>query len=327
MLEVAELFCGAGGMTLGLQQAGMRPRLGIDLNPHCISTYRRNFHSSSGIVADISRVHASDILSKVRSRDSLVLAGCPPCQPFSQLHRTKPRDVPEFDHYLRLIWSVRPQWIVFENVPRIRSWTAIWDRLLQRLQRLGYHVQINVINAHAFGVPQRRQRLILVASRSPFQIMWPNNIPERTVRNSIGHLAQEDLSVPNHTSMTLSPNNLRRIRQTSLNGGVSKPHSSAFNDSYARMQWDGPAPTITTKCISYSNGRFGHPCFDRAVTVREAALLQGFPMQFVFEGPLKETARQVGNAVPPPVACWIGKQICHQKVSSLGNVSREIMTA
>lgn len=82
MLEVAEIFCGAGGMTLGLQQAGMRPRLGIDLNPHCISTYRRNFRSSSGIVADISEIHANDILSKVRSRDSLVLAGCPPCQPF-----------------------------------------------------------------------------------------------------------------------------------------------------------------------------------------------------------------------------------------------------
>ena len=222
--------------------------------------------------------------------------------------------MPEFDHYLRLIWSIRPQWIVFENVPRMRSWTALWARLEDRLDRMGYFRQVSVIDANDFGVPQRRQRLILVASPEESNIQWPSSVPQVTVRKSISHLPNADTSIPNHVSMTLSRDNLARIRKTSSNGGISKHIDSAFHDSYARMHWDEPAQTITTKCISYSNGRFGHPHFDRAVTVREAAILQGFPMDFTFEGPLKETARQVGNAVPPPVACWIGKQIVRRKI-------------
>ena len=239
---------------------------------------------------------------------------CPPCQPFSRLNRKQCDDVPEFDHYLRLIWSIRPQWIVFENVPRMRSWTALWARLEDRLDRMGYFRQVSVIDANDFGVPQRRQRLILVASPEESNIQWPSSVPQVTVRKSISHLPNADTSIPNHVSMTLSRDNLARIRKTSSNGGISKHIDSAFHDSYARMHWDEPAQTITTKCISYSNGRFGHPHFDRAVTVREAAILQGFPMDFTFEGPLKETARQVGNAVPPPVACWIGKQIVRRKI-------------
>jgi DNA (cytosine-5)-methyltransferase 1 len=313
MFEVAEIFCGAGGMTLGLQQSGMTPKIGIDLNPHCISTYSRNFKKSLGIVADIADVRANDILSRVQSRHSLVLAGCPPCQPFSRLHRKRCSDVPEFDHYLRLIWSIRPQWIVFENVPRMRTWTDLWSRLEDRLDRMGYNCQVCVIDAHEFGVPQRRQRLILVASPDEFDLAWPNKIPASTVRKSISHLPFANSAIPNHISMTLSHDNLARIQKTTQNGGISKPIDASFHDSYARMHWDEPAPTITTKCISFSNGRFGHPHFDRAVTVREAAILQGFPMEFVFDGPLKETARQVGNAVPPPVARWIGNQICEQR--------------
>ena len=309
MFEVAEIFCGAGGMSLGLQNSGMTPRVGIDLNPYCISTYKRNFKNSTGVVADIANIRANDILSCVQSRESLVLAGCPPCQPFSRLHRKECGEVPEFDHYLRLIWSIRPEWIVFENVPRMRAWTELWERLQYRLDRMGYNCQISVIDANDFGVPQRRQRLILVASPNDFQITWPSTIPRLTVRNSIGHLPFASTAIPNHVTMALSRDNLARIRRTSSNGGISKPADAPFHDSYARMHWDEPSPTITTKCISYSNGRFGHPHFDRAVTVREAAILQGFPMDFRFEGPLKETARQVGNAVPPPVAHWIGKQI------------------
>jgi DNA (cytosine-5)-methyltransferase 1 len=313
MLEVVEIFCGAGGMSLGLQQAGLVLRAGIDINPHCIATYQKNFGSSIGIVSDIANIRANDVLSHVQSRDSLVLAGCPPCQPFSRLHRKECNEVPEFDQYLRLLWGIRPQWVVFENVPRIRAWTTLWERLNDRLARMGYKCQSTVVDARDFGVPQRRERLVLVASRNEFDIQWPEKGQGVTVRSTIGHLPYLNASIPNHMSMTLSKNNLIRIRKTTTNGGISKPSESPFHDSYARMHWDEPAPTITTKCISYSNGRFGHPQYDRAVTVREAAILQGFPMDFVFEGPLKETARQVGNAVPPPVAHWIGTQICDHR--------------
>ena len=130
-----------------------------------------------------------------------------------------------------------------------------------------------------------------------------------TVRDAISCFPDVDDSIPNHRTMTLSPSNQERIERTSGNGGLSKDTDSSFVDSYGRMRWDLPAPTITTKCISFSNGRFGHPVFNRAITVREAAVLQGFPSSFVFNGPLKESARQVGNAAPPPIAKWIGEQI------------------
>jgi DNA (cytosine-5)-methyltransferase 1 len=313
MFEVAEIFCGAGGLTLGLEQSGMVPRVGIDFNPHCVSTYQKNFPRATATVADIATVRAADILSRVESRERLVLAGCPPCTPFSRLHRSVTRDIPEFDHYLRLIWSVRPQWIVFENVPRMRTWTKLWESLLSRLDRMGYNCQISIVHAEDFGVPQRRERLIVVASPCDFEILWPSKKAEPvSVRRSIANLPFANPEIPNHVSMTLSKENLARIRRTAANGGISKAAESAFHDSYARMHWDEPAPTITTKCISYSNGRFGHPDFDRAVTVREAAILQGFPMNFIFNGPLKQTARQVGNAVPPPVAKWIGQEILKQ---------------
>lgn len=312
MLEVVELFCGAGGMSLGLRQAGLKPRLGIDLNPHCIATYGRNFGSSVGKVADVADLSARDLLSRVRCRDELVLAGCPPCQPFSKLHRRQPTQVPVFDHYLRLIWGVRPKWIVFENVPRIRLWESLWQSLMERLNRLGFEVSVSLVDAAQFGVPQRRQRLILVAARDGFSLRWPQEPTIQTVRTAIGSLPEEDPAIPNHVSMSLSADNLERIRRTQPDGGISRSRTSSFYDSYGRMAWDDVAPTITTKCISFSNGRFGHPQFDRAITVREAAILQGFPMNFVFEGPLKETARQVGNAVPPPVARWIGREIRRQ---------------
>lgn len=312
MFEVAEIFCGAGGMTLGLQNAGMIPRVGIDLNPHCISTYSRNFTESVGVVSDIAAVKPGEILSRVRSRKDLVLAGCPPCQPFSRLTRAEVREIPEFDHYLRLLWTIRPEWIVFENVPRMKSWVELWSKLQGRLSRMGYKSEVKIIDASDFGVPQRRQRLILVASQRDFCLKWPKPKVPKTVRQSIGHLPLASTKIANHVTMTLSKSNLRRIRSTSCDGGISKAADASFHDSYGRMHWDLPAPTITTKCISFSNGRFGHPHFDRAVTVREAAILQGFPMKFEFKGPLKETARQVGNAVPPPVAEWIGRQIMSQ---------------
>jgi DNA (cytosine-5)-methyltransferase 1 len=158
------------------------------------------------------------------------------------------------------------------------------------------------------GVPQSRQRLIVVASRlGPFSISLPKRT-HRTVREAIADLPASDGGIPNHQTMQLSGDNLRRIKAIRSPGGASRV-GDTFADSYARMHWDRPSPTITTKCVSFSNGRFGHPSFHRALTVREAARLQGFPDSFVFEGGVLATARQVGNAVPPPLAAFLGRQI------------------
>jgi DNA (cytosine-5)-methyltransferase 1 len=309
MLEVVDLFCGAGGLSWGLRRGGLTVRAGIDLSPACIATYRRNLPRVEGVVGDLCSLSRQDILEFVSSPDNLVLAGCPPCRLFSQLHRRRKPLGDEFGAYLRLLWSLRPKYVVFENVPRIVDRVDAWGALTARLKQLGYFSCSEVVTADHFGVPQRRRRLVLVAARAPITLPKPPEAAPRTVREAIGHLPERDETIPNHITMNLSLANQARMRKTGRDGGRSKPHHVPFDDSYGRMEWDRPAPTITTRCISFSNGRFGHPEYNRAITVREAALLQGFPEYFVFEGGIKETARQVGNAVPPPLAAWLAQII------------------
>ena len=309
MLEVVDLFCGAGGLSWGLGQGGLTVQAGIDISPNCIATYRRNLCGATGIVANLGNLKRNDILPLVASSDHLVLAGCPPCRLFSQLHRRRKPLGEEFSAYLRLLWSLKPRYVVFENVPRIVDRDDAWGALTGRLAQLGYSYCSQVVTADHFGVPQRRRRLVLVAARTPISLPDPPPVKLRTVRDAIAHLPQIDPSIPNHVTMNLSKSNMARIRCTSPDGGRSKTFRVPFDDSYGRMEWNRPAPTITTRCISFSNGRFGHPEYDRAITVREAARLQGFPDHFVFEGGIKETARQVGNAVPPPLAIWLAEVI------------------
>lgn len=309
MAEVIDLFCGAGGMSSGLQAAGLNVCAGVDVSSACIETYQRNIQGANGICSSIADVTARQLLALLPKQGPFVLAGCPPCQLFSQLHRSERPVGEEFGHYLRLVWALRPDYLVFENVPRIVDYRRAWQLLLDRLRRLGYHVTHTVISSDLLGVAQRRKRMVLVAARTPVRLDDPKACEAQTVRDAIGHLPNADASIPNHITMKLSPSNLARIRATHKNGGRSKRPRSAFDDSYGRMRWDAPAPTITTRCISFSNGCFGHPIFDRAITVREAALLQGFDSNYVFVGGVWETARQVGNAVPPPVARWLGENI------------------
>ena len=308
------MFCGAGGMSLGLMLAGMTPRLGVDLSEHCTATYARNFTRADTLRLDVANLRAKHILTFIQSEKNLVLAGCPPCQLFSQLHRRLKAVGPEIKSYLSLIESLAPRCLVFENVPQIRSYPDAWNALLDSLVRLNYHVTHKILCASDFGVPQHRKRLILIASRRRIEIPERIELIPVTVREAIGEMPEHDPAIPNHFTMKLAPQNLIRLKMTPKNGGTSKRSGAAFDDSYARMYWDRPSPTITTRCVSFSNGRFGHPEYDRAITVREAATLQGFPEDFVFEGGVWESARQVGNAVPPPVAHAVGNQI----VSALG---------
>jgi len=180
--------------------------------------------------------------------------------------------------------------------------------VFRSLQGYGYEVSFGVLKATAFGVPQQRERLIVVAGRQQVGLPVGSFDCPRTVREAIGHLPDKPITILNHKTMKLSPENLERIK-TLRPGENSRVHGQSFADSYARMAWDKPAPTITTKCISFSNGRFGHPKYHRGLTIREAAILQGFPASFEFVGSLWSCARQVGNAVPPPIAFALGKHI------------------
>jgi DNA (cytosine-5)-methyltransferase 1 len=309
MLDVIDLFSGAGGMSAGLREAGLSIRGGFDVNPYCVATFQQNFPGAVAVRSCVSELSAAEIAALARPGRRLVLAGCPPCQLFSQLHRSERPVGEEFGHYLRLVWAIRPDYIVFENVPRIVDYADAWNLLLSRLSRRGYYFDYRVVAADRLGVPQSRKRLVLVAAKTPIVLNDPPTARTKTVREAIGAYPEAESGIPNHITMRLSKTNLLRLRKVPKDGGRSKQLRTAFDDSYGRMRWDVPAPTITTRCVSFSNGRFGHPEFNRAITVREAAALQGFDDGFVFVGGVWETAKQVGNAVPPPVAKWLGEVI------------------
>lgn len=308
MLECVDFFCGAGGLSLGFHQAQIKLQMALDSSPECATTYRKNFPSVRFCQKSIQEISASEVLSFVHDRDQLIVAGGPPCQLFSRLNRHGASMSPEIKAYVRLVKEIRPRFVVLENVPAILKRKAAWNLITECFRDMKYDVAFSILRATDFGVPQNRERLILIAGRTGVCLPIGACTKVSTVRDAIGHLPNADSMIPNHVGMKLSAANLHRIRGISQ-GDNSRTRSSPFRDSYSRMHWDRPAPTITTKCISFSNGRFGHPEYDRALTIREAAILQGFPNQFVFVGNLWDCARQVGNAVPPPVARSIGLQL------------------
>ena len=280
----------------------------------------------------------------------LLFNACAPCQPFSQQRRgeTEPDDrrLELLNDLLRFVRRHRPELILAENVPGLRDGSVgreIFLRFTRMLEELGYHTNHGVVRSQDYGVPQRRARLVLLASllgriKPPVSTHGPDTIQPSyaTVADWIRDLpeisaGETHLLVPNHRAAHLSPLNLQRIRATPPGGGwrslpprllpdSRKSGFAGFTDVYGRLRWDSPAPALTTRCISYSNGRFGHPEQDRAISVREAACLQTFPLDFVFTGNLNSQARQVGNAVPALLAQQFGERIA----SHLAGIVRDV---
>ena len=308
MLECVELFAGAGGLSLGLKRARIQVKVAVDSAEDCRSTYLRNHRGVEFILDRVQNLTRKDLLHQIERPDSLVLAGGPPCQLFSRLNRSPAEITDEVRSYIRLVRSLKPLYVVFENVPAIKRRSVAWDFVIASLSKAGYDVQWRIVRCSDLGIPQCRDRMIVLASKVPVSIDSLRQRDQQTVRDAIGHLPDVDESILNHKSMKLSDVNLRRIKGIK-EGQNSRSKDVSFADSYARMSWDRPAPTITTKCISFSNGRFGHPSFNRAITVREAANLQSFPESYEFVGNLASCARQVGNAVPPRLGEALGKVI------------------
>lgn len=331
MVHVVDFFSGCGGTSQGLKNAGFEILAAIDNDPIAADSYKQNFPEAVVFNSDVRDVTVTD-LNAILPEGPVLFAGCAPCQPFSKQNRGQRADDPRrgllaaFQNHVELFL---PEYVLVENVPGIQKVqnTAILDRFIRSLRRRGYDIDIRVVSALDFGVAQTRRRLVLVASR-----VGEARIPEkaagvtrpRTVRDEISdmpHLeaGQKDPSDPHHVAMNLSPLNLRRLRSTPEGGTrASWPKDmlldchkqySGHSDVYGRLSWDKPATAMTTRCISLSNGRFGHPTQDRAISLREAALLQSFPRSFHFTGTLAERARQVGNAVPPRMAEALGRSL------------------
>ena len=323
--------------------------LGLDNDKDAERTFRRNFPEADFVSEDIRGV-ATQKLDRVVERWSdhpLWFSACAPCQPFSQQRRGILARGDErsgvLGHLMRFVERYRPEFVFIENVPglrRRRIGLDVFEPLTEGLNRLGYYLKSGVVRSQDYGVPQRRSRLVLLASNL-FPVSFPDMThgPGRqfanfaTVRDWISVLppisaGESHSEILNHRSARLSPLNMQRIGSTPLGGSwrdwpkelIPPCHRfgfRGFSDVYGRLRWDAPAPALTTRCISFSNGRFGHPQQDRAISVREAALLQTFPMSFVFTGGLTAQARQVGNAVPALLAEKFGEHVLEELASAV----------
>jgi DNA (cytosine-5)-methyltransferase 1 len=326
MIACVDLFCGLGGLTHGLIKGGVRVVAGIDVDPNCRFPYEHN-NTASFVETDVRSLSGEDLRALWEGGKYSLLAGCAPCQPFSKYSRTgrKSRRDSKWDlvaDFGRLVQAAEPDFVTMENVPQLVDHEVFSD-FIHALS--GYKVWWKTIECAQYRVPQTRKRLVLLASRYGLVALpAPRLINEQgerpTVRGAISHLKpiRAGGSDPNdalHTAPSLSPMNLQRIR-ASKPGGTWRDWDSAlvapchvkssgetYPSVYGRMEWDAPAPTITTQCYGYGNGRFGHPKQNRAISLREAALLQTFPdsYKFVKDGErvrFNLLGRLIGNAVP-----------------------------
>lgn len=341
-LKAVDFFCSGGGMSYGLSLAGINVIAGIDIDIACKETYVHNIPTSKFIHEDITKLKKKDLgkyIGLKRNDKNLIFIGCSPCQFWSIINTDKAKSrnsrnlLKEFE---RFVIYYKPGYVVIENVPGIyykREESGL-NGFIDKLKRLKYLVEYNISNLNNYGVPQNRKRFTLIAGRNiknPIKLQSDeNNRP--IVLDFIG---QQNGIIPIqagyrddtdfiHTASTLSKINLKRIKSTPINGGLreawantslqletyKKRDNNSFRDTYGRMSWDKPAPTITTKFFSLSNGRFGHPDEDRAISLREGARLQTFPDSFKFKSnTIGGIAKIIGNAVPPEYAKRIGQAI------------------
>ncbi|MES0020603.1 DNA cytosine methyltransferase [Mesorhizobium sp. M0036] len=334
MINVVDFFCGCGGTSAGLRDSGMNIVAGIDSDDQAGKTYAANFPDAQFLLKDIRKFNPSELGQLLVGRPGkLLFAACAPCQPFTKQH-TRKREVDNrrelLDHFHKFVKELVPDFVLLENVPglqKIARNQGPLGRFLALLEALEYSFDVKVISSHDYGVPQIRKRLVLIASRLG-AIAIPEAThgvapekPHSTVWEWIGDLpsleaGQADSTVPNHRAANLSELNKRRIQQTPVNGGrrdwptdlTLRCHEghSGHTDVYGRMVKDRPASALSTRCISLSNGRYGHPTQDRAISIREAARLQTFPDDFQFFGSMASMARQIGNAVPVKLAEVMG---------------------
>jgi DNA (cytosine-5)-methyltransferase 1 len=333
-ISCVDLFCGAGGLTHGFVLEGLPVVAGIDLDPACRFPYEAN-NKANFIERDVSEVSGEELSSLFGDASIKVLAGCAPCQPFSTYAQRYEQEANGkwglLYEFARLAKDVQPNIITMENVPTVAR-HAVFHDFVKALKDLGYEVWHSVVDSSSYGVPQSRNRMVLLASKhGKIEMIPPTHLKRKTVREAIGGLqslpaggvAEDDCL---HMSAKLSEKNLQRIKASKPGGSwkdwpkhlITKCHQSdkgkTYRSVYGRMEWDKPAPTMTTQCFGFGNGRFGHPEQNRAISLREAAILQSFPQDYIFvsdtnEVMFKVLGRMIGNAVPVDLGRAIARSI------------------
>jgi len=346
-IYAVDLFCGAGGLTHGLARAGVDVRVGVDIDPACEYPYVAN-NSAKFLLKPVEELEADALERYYRKNGIRLLAGCAPCQTFSTYNRRATESDRRWwllRQFWRLVDELSPHLVTMENVPRLIE-QNVFGEFVANLERNGYSVAFDLINCAEYGVPQQRKRLVLLASRlGPISLLTPEQLGKKpkNVREAIGNLPPIEAGTshpedPLHQCSALSETNMRRI-QVSKPGGtwrdwprelVAECHKrssgSTYPSVYGRMTWADPAPTMTTQFFGFGNGRFGHPEQDRAISLREGAILQSFPPAYEFTRPGEEVCqksigRLIGNAVPVTLGEVIGASLLSH-VSQATNTAR-----
>lgn len=332
-IQAVDLFCGVGGLTAGMRRAGILVKAGFDIESSCKFPFEHN-NESAFFCQDVSSVSGSELASLYDPGSIRLLAGCAPCQPFSSYNygrdTTTDKKWPLLNEFARLITEVQPELVTMENVPDVVKHDVYHD-FVATLQRLDYHVSAGTVRCVDYGLPQNRKRHVLLASRlGDIAIIAPTHRDRhRTVRDAIGRLPAVESGHANkrdplHVASRLNELNMRRIRASKPGGTWRdwpvalradchiRKSGKTYPGVYGRMSWDQPSPTMTTLCYGFGNGRFGHPEQDRAITLREAAVLQGFPRHYQFTSTdekieFRKVGRMIGNAVPVRLGEIIGR--------------------
>ncbi|MBK8212717.1 MAG: DNA cytosine methyltransferase [Myxococcales bacterium] len=346
-IECVDLFCGAGGLTRGLIDSGISVVAGIDTDPACAHPYAENHPGVAFHQRDVTTLRADELRRWYGPKSVRVLAGCAPCQPFSTYSNRyatvgtqRWRLLYQFG---RLVDESSPDIVTMENVPTVVR-HSIFHEFVKTLQNSGYHVWHSVVDCADYGLPQRRRRTVLLASRfGPVELRPSREVKRRTVDDVLrslppvrhGSASKDD---PLHAAATLSPLNLARINASKPGGSwrewpahlVAECHrrttGSKYPSVYGRMKPDEPAPTLTTQFYGFGSGRFGHPRQARALSLREGAILQGFPVDYSFlpsggRVHFKILGRLIGNAVPVDLGRAIGEAIVEHVQAHLGGTS------
>jgi DNA (cytosine-5)-methyltransferase 1 len=336
-----DLFCGAGGLTRGLLDAGVEVVAGYDIDEECRFPYESNNPGACFYPKSVTQLSGRALARKYPKGRARILVGCTPCQTFSKYTQgLKKANDPKWtllNDFGRLVRELRPDIVSIENVPELAQY-RIFYKFLSVLSSEGFYFEQDPgkweVHCPDYGVPQNRRRLVILASRiGPIELISPTHEPSRYLRvadmiQNLPELCAGDVckSDPLHRASRLSERNLERIR-ASRPGGTwrdwpprlrSECHKAKSGEGYlsvyGRMEWDRPAPTITTQFYGYGSGRFGHPEQDRALSLREGALLQSFPRSYKFAKPdsehrMKCIGRMIGNAVPVRLGTAIGRSI------------------
>lgn len=337
-LAAIDLFCGAGGLTHGLIKAGIPVLAGFDIDKTCKFAYEHNNGNAKFISKDIKEITSDEIINFFPENVERIMVGCAPCQTFStHTHKNSGRQKDKkwnlINEYLKKIIDVKPTVLSMENVPGLRNY-KIFDDFVSALKKEGYFVSHKLVYCPDFGIPQSRRRLVLLASKyGPIDLIAATHTKDKyeTVETVIGNLPKleagaVDPNDPLHKCASLSELNMERMVKSKPGGTWldwpeelrlechKKKSGSSYKSVYARMKWNALAPTMTTQFHNFGTGRFGHPTQNRALSIREGALIQTFPKDYQFFpkdsaidiGP---TSRMIGNAVPVRLGEVIGRSI------------------